>query len=251
MNRLKLAVLVSGRGSNLQAIIEACADPGYPCEIVLVLSNDPQAPALNRARAAAIPAVGLDHENHDGGRAAFDARIGDLIEDSGADLVVLAGYLRLLGAAFVARFQGRLVNIHPSLLPSFKGLRAHERAIAAGVRFSGCTVHYVTADMDAGPIIAQAAVPVRPGEDADALARRVLKAEHRLFPHCLRLIAEDRVRIAADGTVSVRDTAAPDAGCMLNPPPAAPGWRACWRRLKNRFVPHERRRAGRSGSIRR
>ena len=200
MARLKVGVLISGRGSNLQALIEACAEQSFPAEIVAVISNRPGAAGLERARAAGLPAATLDHQGYDD-RAAFDAALTAALEDAGAELVCLAGFMRLLTAGFTAHWRDRLVNIHPSLLPSFPGLHSHAEALAAGVRLHGCTVHYVRHEMDSGPILGQAAVPVLPDDDEERLAARVLAAEHRLYPACLRLIAEGRVRVEGERAV--------------------------------------------------
>ncbi len=214
MARLKTAVLVSGRGSNLQALIDASLAPSYPAEIVRVISNVPGAHGLERAAAAGIPTATIDHRKFDG-RPAFEDALHAEIVSAGAELVCLAGFMRLLTKGFVDRWHDRLVNIHPSLLPSYKGLHSHERALADGVRFTGCTVHFVRAEMDAGPIIVQAAVPVQGGDDADTLAARVLQAEHACYPLAVRLIAEGRVTIEAE-TVRVRDAGVPD-GFQVNP----------------------------------
>jgi phosphoribosylglycinamide formyltransferase-1 len=212
--RLKVAVLMSGRGSNLQALIAACADPAFPAEIRLVLANRADAQGLAHARAAGIPWQVIPHRDY-ATRAAFDAALDAALAAAGIELVCLAGFMRLLGEAFVARWEDRLVNIHPSLLPAFRGLDTHAQALAAGVRFTGCTVHFVRAAVDDGPIIVQAAVPVLPGDDAALLAARVLAAEHRAYPLALRLIAEGRVRVK-DGRVEIRGAVpAPDA--VLNP----------------------------------
>lgn len=200
MKKLKLGVLVSGRGTNLQALIDACADPGYPAEIVLVASNKPDAAGLDRAKAAGIPVLGLDWKSFDD-RARFEAALDQELRKAGTELVCLAGYMLLLGQPFVDRWRGRLINIHPSLLPLFKGLNPHAQALGAGVRVSGCSVHYVVADMDSGPIIGQKAVSVLPGDDVDSLAARVLEAEHALYPQCVRLIAEGKVRMEGDRAV--------------------------------------------------
>lgn len=215
---LKLAVLVSGGGSNLQAIIDACKAYDYPAEIVLVFSNQPDAGGLERARRAGIRAEAISHKGFEGGREAYDSTVSGLIEESGADLVVLAGYLRLVSESFVTRWQGRLINIHPSLLPSFKGLHVHQAALDAGVKYSGCTVHYVVPEVDSGPIIAQAVVPVLPGDDAGKLAQRILKQEHRIYPQVIRWIAEGRVSTNDAGIVSVADANAPDFA-QINPVP--------------------------------
>ena len=208
--KLKLAVLISGGGSNLQAIIDACAQPTYPAEIVLVFSNQLDAGGLERARHAGIRAEAISHKGYPGGREAYDAAVSDLIEQSGADLVVLAGYLRLVSESFVTRWKDRLINIHPSLLPSFKGLNVHQKALDAGVKFAGCTVHYVVPEVDSGPIIAQAVVPVLPGDDAGKLAKRILKQEHRIYPQVIRWIADGRVSVDANGIVTVADAKTPD-----------------------------------------
>jgi len=192
MGRLKLAVLISGRGSNLQALIDACADPAYPAEIVLVISNKDSAQGLARAEAADIATTVIDHGGYDR-REAFDAAMTAAIEVAGAKLVCLAGFMRLLSAEFVEHWQDRLINIHPSLLPAYKGLDVHQRVLDAGESQSGCTVHFVRAEMDTGPIILQAKVPVEPGDDEESLAARVLEQEHRIYPESVRLIAEGRV----------------------------------------------------------
>lgn len=197
MARLKLAVLISGRGSNLQALIDACRDAAYPAEIVIVISNEADALGLERAKAAGIATRIIPHRDFPD-RPAFEAALTAAIETSGAGLVCLAGFMRILTDGFANRWRDKLVNIHPSLLPAFKGLDTHARAIAAGVRIAGCTVHFVRPAMDEGPIIAQAAVPVLPGDDAAILAARVLAQEHVIFPVAVRLIAEGRVKIVGE-----------------------------------------------------
>ena len=195
----RVVVLLSGRGSNFQAIAEA----GLPIEIAAVISNRPQAAGLAWARERGLTAIALDHTDH-ADRAAFDALLADEIERYRPDLVVLAGYMRILSPAFIARFEGRLLNIHPSLLPMFPGLKTHERALAEGVKVHGCTVHFVTADLDHGPIVIQAAVPVRADDTADTLAARVLAQEHRIYPQAVRWFAEGRLAIR-DGRVNLKD----------------------------------------------
>ncbi|CAN0538728.1 unnamed protein product [Laminaria digitata] len=214
MARLKTAILISGRGSNMQALVDAASDPAYPAEIVRVISNVPDAGGLERAAEAGIATKAIDHRKFDS-RATFEDALHAELTDAGVELVCLAGFMRLLTADFVERWLDRMINIHPSLLPSYKGLHTHERALAEGVRFTGCTVHYVRPAMDAGPIIVQAAVPVLPGDDADTLAARVLTAEHRCYPHALRLVAAGRTSIV-DETVIV-DGAAGPTGIELNP----------------------------------
>jgi len=214
--RRRTAVLISGRGSNLQALIDAAAAPDYPAELVLVLSNRQDAKGLERAEAAGIPTRVVPHRDYET-RADFEAAVTEALSEAGAELVCLAGFMRVLTEAFVSRWQGRLVNIHPSLLPAFPGLDTHARALAAGVKLHGCSVHLVSAEVDEGPIIGQAAVPVLPGDDEAALAARVLQAEHRLYPQCLGLLAGDRVRVEDGRAVVQGDWDA--NGRLLNPDP--------------------------------
>ena len=197
MARLRLAVLISGRGTNLQSLIDACAEPDYPAEIGLVVSNRPGARGLERAERAGIPFAVVDHRSYPD-RAGFERALDRALADADAGLVCLAGFMRLLTPRFVERWRDRLINIHPSLLPAFPGLDTHARALAAGVRISGCTVHFVRAAMDSGPILVQAAVPVLDGDDPESLAARVLDAEHRCLPLAVRLIAEGRVTVAGE-----------------------------------------------------
>lgn len=196
--RLKLGILISGRGSNLQSLIDATLDPTFPAEIALVLSNKAEAFGLERARQAGIATAVIRHKDYDG-REAFDSAIDSALRHAGVELVCLAGFMRLLTPGFVAAWHDRMINIHPSLLPAFKGLDTHERVLAAGVRFTGCTVHYVRAEMDDGPIIVQAAVPVAPGDTPERLGARVLQAEHRCYPLAVRLVAEGKARV--EGTI--------------------------------------------------
>lgn len=214
--RLKIAILISGRGSNLQALIDQFGPriEQSPIEIVLVLSNRPDAFGLTRAARAGIPTLVVDHKGF-ADRAGFDAAMDRAIREAGAELVVLAGFLRLLTDGFIAAWHDRLVNIHPALLPSFKGLDTHARALKCGVRFHGCTVHFVRPEMDSGPIIAQAVVPVRQDDTDSTLGQRVLGAEHRLFPQALRLIAEGKVRVADERVII--DDAAFAGGILFNP----------------------------------
>ena len=195
----RIVVLLSGRGSNFRAIAEA----NLPIDIVAVISNRPQAAGLAWARERGLTTIAFDHTQH-ADRAAFDALLADEIERHQPDLVVLAGYMRILSPAFIARFEGRLLNIHPSLLPMFPGLKTHERALAEGVKIHGCTVHFVTADLDHGPIVIQAAVPVRADDTPDTLAARVLAQEHRIYPQAVRWFAEGRLAIR-DGRVNLKD----------------------------------------------
>lgn len=189
-----VAVMISGRGSNMSALIEAAKAPDFPGEIALVVSNKPSAAGLEIARAEGIEAVAVDQKLY-GSRPEHEAAVAEAIEASGARIVCLAGYMRLLTAGFVQRFAGRMINIHPSLLPLFPGLDTHGRALEAGMRVHGCTVHFVTEEMDEGPIVAQAAIAVGPDDTAETLARRLLVAEHRLYPQALRLVLEGKVRM--------------------------------------------------------
>jgi phosphoribosylglycinamide formyltransferase-1 len=184
----QVAILISGSGSNMAALIDDMARPGHAARPVLVLSSDPAAPGLARARAAGVPAVAVDHRAF-ADRAAFEAAMQAELEAAGADLLCLAGFMRILTPGFVDRWRGRMLNIHPSLLPKYPGLDTHARALAAGDREAGCTVHEVTAELDAGPVRGQARVPVLPGDTAARLAARVLAAEHRLYPAVLRRFA--------------------------------------------------------------
>ncbi len=186
------AILISGRGSNMLALIEACKAPDFPAHIVQVISNRPQAPGLDIARQHGIDTRVVDHTDF-ASRAAFDQALGRALRESGAHLVCLAGFMRLLGPDLVHAWHGRMINIHPSLLPAFKGLNTHERALQAGVSEHGCTVHFVSAGMDEGPVIGQESVPVKPEDTPQTLARRVLEAEHRLYPACLRALAQGRI----------------------------------------------------------
>ena len=210
--RRRAAVLVSGRGSNLAALLAASRDPAYPAEIALVVSNVPDAGGLALAEAAGVPTATIDHRRFRGDRTAHEAAIVAVLDGAGIELVCLAGYLRKLSPLLVGRYAGKMLNIHPSLLPAFPGLHTHERALAAGAKLHGCTVHLVTEGLDEGPILAQAAVPVLPGDTPESLAARVLAQEHALYPMALALLAG-----GAEGQ-------APDPRAALcNPlPPRAP-----------------------------
>lgn len=212
---LTLGILVSGRGSNLQALMDATCTADYPARIGLVLSNRPGVQALERATVAGIPTAVIDHRDFED-RPAFEKAMDARLRKAGVRLVCLAGFMRVLTPWFVERWQDRLVNIHPSLLPAFPGLDTHRRALEAGVRFAGCTVHFVRPAVDDGPIVVQAAVPVLPDDDEATLAARVLEAEHRAFPLAVRLIAEGRVTIrgARAEVRGITTSAAP----VLNPP---------------------------------
>lgn len=214
MARLKIAVVISGRGSNLQALIDSCANRGFPAEIVTVISNVPGAQGLARAKEAGIPTDVIDSRSFKS-RTEFDAALDASLAMSGAKLVCLAGFMRLLSEGFVNKWRDRVINIHPSLIPAFTGRNTHERVLQAGVRFTGCTVHFVRPEMDKGPIIIQAAVPVRGDDTPKTLAARVLEAEHRIYPEAVRLIALERVRVHGD-VVLIDGAAAPDA-VLINP----------------------------------
>jgi phosphoribosylglycinamide formyltransferase-1 len=185
MSRTRVAVLLSGRGSNMQALVRAAADPAYPAQIALVLSNQAGAGGLEFARENGIAAVAIDHRPFAKDREAHERAIDAVLREAGVELICLAGYMRILTPWLIDAWQGRMINIHPSLLPLFPGLHTHQRALDAGMKLHGCTVHQVTAEVDCGPIIGQAAVPVLPGDDEAALSARVLSAEHRLYPACL------------------------------------------------------------------
>jgi phosphoribosylglycinamide formyltransferase-1 len=195
MPKKRVAVLISGRGSNMVALIEAAKDPAYPAEIVVVLSNDPAAQGLQRAAAANIPTSVVDHRRFGRDREAFERAMQRELEARNVELVCLAGFMRLLTSWFVRQWEGRMLNIHPALLPAFKGLDTHARALQSGAKQHGATVHFVVPEMDAGPIIAQGAVSVLAGDTEASLAARVLEVEHRIYPQALRLVAEGRVRI--------------------------------------------------------
>jgi phosphoribosylglycinamide formyltransferase-1 len=189
--RRRVGILISGRGSNMSALIEAARAPDYPAEIVVVISNEPEAAGLKTARANAIPAEIINHRDFTT-REEFGEALDAKLRNHNVEIVCLAGFMRLLATSFVERWHGRIVNIHPSLLPNFKGLNTHARALAAGAKVHGCTVHFVEPELDSGPTILQAEVPVLPGDDERSLAARVLAEEHRIYPEALRLVAEGR-----------------------------------------------------------
>lgn len=195
MARKRTAILISGRGSNMTALIEAAKDQSYPAEIVLVVSNVPDAGGLQRAAAEGIETEVVDHRRFPKDREGFERALQDVLVEHRIEIVCLAGFMRLLTAWFVSRWSGRLLNIHPALLPAFKGLDTHARAIEAKVKEHGATVHFVVPEMDSGPIIAQGSVPVLPDDSEEALAKRVLAVEHRLYPQALALVAAGKVTI--------------------------------------------------------
>jgi phosphoribosylglycinamide formyltransferase 1 len=196
----RVGILISGRGSNMMSLIAAARDPGFPAEIACVLSNLPEAEGLSKAAGAGLPTRCVDHKRFKE-RSDFEAELDEALHAFKVDLVACAGFMRLMTPAFVERWRDRMLNIHPSLLPALPGLDTHERALAAGVKLTGCTVHVVRAEMDCGPIVAQAAVPVLDGDTAESLAARVLEAEHKLYPHALALFASGRVHIAGEKVV--------------------------------------------------
>ncbi|HGM5581689.1 TPA: phosphoribosylglycinamide formyltransferase [Pseudomonas putida] len=195
-----VVVLLSGSGSNLQALIDSTAAPESPARIRAVISNRPDAYGLERAQAAGIETAVLEHGGFDG-REAFDAALVQLIDGFAPDLVVLAGFMRILSGDFVRHYQGRLLNIHPSLLPKYKGLHTHQRALDAGDAEHGCSVHFVTEELDGGPLVVQAVVAVAPGDDAQSLAQRVHQQEHQIYPLAVRWFAEGRLRLGEQGAL--------------------------------------------------
>lgn len=213
--KLRLGVLASGSGSNLQAIIDRCADQSIDAEIVLVLSNVPNAGALARAEQAGIATALIDHRTFVE-RADFDQAVVAALQAAAVDLVVLAGFMRLISAPFIAAFPERIINIHPALLPAFPGLHVQKKALEAGARFSGCTVHFVDGGVDTGPILIQAVVPILDDDDEASLSARILVQEHRIYPRAIQLLAEGRVRIEGR-RVRITDGAVV-AGVMVNPP---------------------------------
>jgi phosphoribosylglycinamide formyltransferase-1 len=209
VSRTRLAVLISGRGSNLAALLAACCDPAYPAEVALVVADDAGAAGLAHAGSAGVECATVARQEAPD-RAAFEAKIERALTARKIDLVCLAGFMRVLSPAFVERWRDRVLNIHPSLLPAFPGLDTHRRALEAGVRIHGATVHFVRAEVDRGPIVAQAAVPVLAGDTPEALAARVLAAEHRLYPLAVRLVASGAARVE-EGRVAVSGAAGPAA----------------------------------------
>jgi phosphoribosylglycinamide formyltransferase-1 len=208
MARRRTAILISGRGSNMTALIEAAKEASFPAQIVLVVSNRADAGGLQRAAAEGIPTEVVDHTRFPKDREGFERALQAVLEKHRIEIVCLAGFMRILTAWLVSRWSGRLINIHPALLPAFKGLDTHARAIAAGAKEHGATVHFVVPEMDAGPIITQGAVPVLPGDSEEALARRVLAIEHRIYPLALRLVASGQARMQ-------------DGRCVIEPPVGA------------------------------
>jgi phosphoribosylglycinamide formyltransferase-1 len=217
MSRKRVAVLVSGRGSNMAALIEAAKDKTYPAEITVVVSNRPDAGGLLIARANGVATEIIDHTAYGKDRAAFEHALQAKLEKHRIDIVCLAGFMRLLTADFVKQWQQRIINIHPALLPAFKGLDTHRRALEAGVKVHGATVHFVVPEMDSGPIIAQAAVNVRPTESEENLAARVLKVEHQIYPLALKLLSEGSLRVE-NGRCLIDGVPIPDTADLIPVP---------------------------------
>lgn len=214
MAKTRVGVLISGRGSNLKALIDAAAADDFPAEIALAISNRPRAGGLKHADAAGIAHKVVNHRRYEN-RERFEAAIDSALREAGVNYVCLAGFMRILTDDFVRNWRGRILNIHPSLLPAFKGLHVQERMIEAGVKIAGCTVHFVSSEMDAGPIIGQAAVKVLPGDDAAALAERILIAEHKLYPACLKAVVEGTARLS--GGVVISDAPVRAGAPLFNP----------------------------------
>ena len=201
--KLKLGVLISGGGTNLQALIDACQTPDFPAEISLVLSNIPDAFGLQRAKKAGISTSIINHKDFED-RDSFETAMTVELKEAGVELVCLAGFMRILNNTFVGAWRDRMINIHPSILPAFKGLHTHDRVVQEGVKFSGCTVHFVVPDLDSGPIIIQAVVPVNGDDTGETLGERVLEMEHKIYPEAIRLIATKSIRVA-NGRVQIND----------------------------------------------
>ncbi|HVP83517.1 MAG TPA: phosphoribosylglycinamide formyltransferase [Rhizomicrobium sp.] len=202
MTRVKTAVLISGRGSNLKSLIAASRGPDYPAEIALVVSNIVTAGGLEIAKEAGVATKVISHRAYES-REDFDRAVDAALREAGIQLVCEAGFMRIHSEWFAKAWEGRLLNIHPSLLPAFKGIRVHQQALDAGVKITGCTVHFIVPELDSGPIIAQAAVPVLPGDTEATLAARVLEEEHKLYPNALKLVAEGKVKLEMGRAVFV------------------------------------------------
>ena len=214
MAKLKLCILISGRGSNLKSLIDACKAKDFPAEIALVISNDTEAYGLKRAEESRVPNYVISHKEFST-RDHFDDTMAEKIKKYNVDLICLAGFMRILGDKFIDQWKNKIINIHPSLLPSFKGMNVHQRVIDSGVKFSGCTFHFVRCKMDSGPILLQAIVPVLPGDDAKTLAARILKQEHRVYPKAIKMIASGRVKITNEKVII--DGAYSTEECFINP----------------------------------
>lgn len=218
MSRKKTAILISGRGSNMGALISAAMDPAFPAEVALVLSNRPDAKGLERAQEFGIATAVVDHKEFGGDREAFETAVNDVLKAHRIDLVALAGFMRILTPYLVNAWTNRMINIHPALLPAFKGLATHERALEEGVKLHGATVHYVSAEMDDGPIIIQGAVPVLDQDTPDSLAARVLQVEHQIYPKALEMVASGQAKISGGTKVTTGSDQTP-AAPMIWPAP--------------------------------
>lgn len=217
MTKLRLGVMISGSGTNLQALIDACAEADYPAEITVVISNRPGVMGLDRAEAAGIKAVTVDHKLYET-REEFEDVLHETLQENRVELVCLTGFMRLLNTEFVNRWRDRMINIHPSLLPSYKGLHTHARALEDGVRFAGCTIHYVRPEMDNGPIIMQTAIPIAHGETEESLITKTLTYEHIMYPAAVKLIAEGKVRVSGGKVVFAEDVDLGNEG-LISPLP--------------------------------
>lgn len=215
MRSARVAIMISGQGSNMEALINACRVKDFPAEVALVISSRPKAKGLELAKKAKIPTKVIDHTKFET-RDAFEAAIQDALKAAGVDLICLAGFMRVLNPSFVHRWRDRMLNIHPSLLPAFKGLHTHERVLEAGVRFTGCTVHFVRPEMDSGPIIIQAAVAIAPDDTPETIGEKVLEFEHLIYPEALRMVAEGRARVSGN-IVQIKD-GQQKTGAIINPP---------------------------------
>lgn len=215
-NRLKIGVLASGGGTNLQAIIDRCQDGSLPVDIALVLSNNPGAGALERATRAGLPTCCIDHREY-GSREDFDRAVVAALQGAGVELVVLAGFMRLITDIFLEAYPGRIMNIHPALLPAFPGLHVQKKALEYGARFAGCTVHFVDSGVDTGPIILQAVVPIRQDDTEETLSKRILEQEHRIYPRAIELFAQGRLRIEGR-RVLIDPPLSPEEAALVNPP---------------------------------
>lgn len=214
--KLRIGALASGGGSNLQSIIDCCRDGSLAAEVVLVLSNNPEAGALSRAERAGVPCLCIDHRRYEN-REAFDRAVVAALQAAGAELVVLAGFMRLISGVFLEAFPGRIMNIHPALLPAFPGLHVQRKALEYGARFAGCTVHFVDGGVDTGPIIIQAVVPVLDDDTDASLSARILQQEHRIYPRAIQLFAEGRLRIEGR-RVRIEPPCPPPVSALVNPP---------------------------------
>src|ERR1700742_1393075 len=215
----RVAILISGRGSNMAALIEAASEKDFPAEIAVVISNRADAGGLAKAKASGVPTVTIESKPFGKDRAAFEARLQAALDDHRIDLICLGGFMRLFTAGFVQAWYGKMLNIHPSLLPSFPGLDPHAQALHAGVKVSGATVHFVTPETDAGPIVMQGVVTVRDGDTPETLSARILTIEHRIYPDALRLLASGRLRL--DGAICRLDGDACSSGTLISPDPVS------------------------------